>query len=97
MASAESLVKVKRIDAEAEGDTPEAALARAAAKLDQGDLAASVKEVETLQGAQAAAFAGWLDQAKARLGADETLQRLQTLLLTSLGESEAPNQTDQQD
>ncbi len=97
MASAESLVKVKRIDANAEGDTPDAALARAAAKLDQGDLAASVKEVETLQGAQATAFAGWLDQAKARLGADETLQRLQMLLLTSLGQSEAPNQTDQQD
>jgi len=97
MASAESLVKVKRIDAQAEGDTPEAVLARAAGQLEKGDLAASVKEVETLEGAPRAAFASWLDQAKARLGADETLQRLQSLLLVSLGGSGAPNQTDQQD
>jgi hypothetical protein len=97
MASAESLVKVKRVDAQAEGDTPEAVLARAAGQLEKGDLAATVKQVETLQGAPRTAFASWLDQAKARLAADETLQRLQSLLLVSLGGGGAPNQTDQQD
>ena len=67
------------------------------AQLEQGDLAAAVKEVETLQGAPREAFASWLDQAQARLAADETLQRLQSLLLVSLGGGGAPNQTDQQD
>jgi hypothetical protein len=84
MASAESLVKVRRIDAEAEGYGPSAVLARAAAQLKQGDLAAAVKEVATLKGAQEAAFANWLDEARARLGADATLQRLQNILLVSL-------------
>jgi hypothetical protein len=97
MASAESLVKVKRIDAEAEGDTPDAMLARAAAKLDQGNLAAAVKEVETLEDAPRAAFDKWLDQAKARLSAEATLQHLQSLLLVSLGDGKAPSKTDEQD
>jgi hypothetical protein len=43
-----------------------------------------VKEVATLKGAQEAAFANWLDEARARLGADATLQRLQNILLVSL-------------
>ena len=99
MASAESLVKVRRIDAEAEGDRPDAVLARAAAQLKQGNLAATVKEVEMLQGAQEAAFASWLDQARARLGADETLQRLENILLVSLGGNGAhsQDQTDEHD
>jgi hypothetical protein len=97
MASAESLVKLKRVDAEAEGDSPDAVLARAAAQLEQGNLAESVKEVETLKGAQRAAFADWLDQAHARLGADATLQKLQDILLVSIGGSGAPSQGDAQD
>lgn len=99
MSSAESLVKVRRIDAEAEGDGADAVLARATAKLKQGDLAATVKEVETLDGAQETAFASWLDQARARLGANATLQRLQNTLLVSLGGSGAggENQTEKQE
>jgi hypothetical protein len=84
MSSAESLVQVRRVDGSAEGDTPEAALARAEAKLEEGDLAAAVDEVATLQGPPREAFATWLDQARARLGAEETLQRLQNILLVSL-------------
>jgi len=94
VASAESLIKIRRVDAEAEGDAPDAVLARAEAQLEQGNLARSVKEVETLQGLQRAAFAIWLDQARARLGADETMQRLQNILLVSLSGSPAPNQTE---
>jgi len=98
VASAESLVKVRRVDAEAEGDGPDAVLARAEAQLEKGNLAASVTEVETLQGAQHAAFADWIDQARARLGADETLQRLENILLVSLGGSGArgADQTNEQ-
>ncbi len=98
VASAESLVKVKRVDATAEGDGPSAVLARAEAELDKGNLAGSVAEVDKLQGAQRAAFAGWLDQARARLGADDTLQRLENILLVSLGGGGArgADQTDEQ-
>jgi len=86
MTSAESLVKIRRVDATATGDTPGAVLARAKAALDKGDLATAVKEVGTLQGVPRDAFSSWLDQARARLGADETLRRLESLLLVSVGE-----------
>jgi hypothetical protein len=92
MASAESLVKIRRVDAAASGDTPSAVLARAEAAVDKGDLAAAVKEVGTLQGALREAFSGWLDQARARLGADETLKRLESLLLVSVSGGAEPAQ-----
>jgi hypothetical protein len=92
MASAESLVKVRRVDATATGDTPSAVLARAEAALDKGDLATAVKEVGTLQGAPRNAFSGWLDQARSRLDADETLKRLESLLLVSVSGGAEPAQ-----
>ena len=87
MSSAESLVKVRRVDGDAEGTTPDAVLARAEAKLEHGDLAAATGEVETLQGPPRTAFAEWLDQARARLDAEKALQRLQNILLVSLGKN----------
>jgi hypothetical protein len=91
MASAESLVKIKRIDEPATGEGPGAALARAKAELDKGDLASAVKEVETLDGAPRDAFSAWLGQAHARLSADQTLARLEGLLLVSMGgDDQAP-------
>lgn len=89
MSSAESLVTVRRIDEKAEGNTPDAVLARAAAKLQQGDLGAAVKEVETLEGTPREAYAKWLDAAKARIDAEAALQHLQNILLVSLGGSGA--------
>ena len=85
MASAQSLVTVKRIDEPTTGEGPGAALARAKAALDKGDLAAAVKEVETLDGAPREAFSAWLGQAHARLSADETLIQLESALLVSVG------------
>jgi hypothetical protein len=85
MASAESLVKVRRVDETAEGSSTGAVLARAGAQLEKGDLEAAVKQVETLQGAPREAFAKWLGAAKARLDAEATLQRLENALLVSLG------------
>ena len=93
MASAQSLVTIKRIDEPTTGQGPGAALARAKAALDQGDLAAAVKEVETLDGASREAFAAWLGQAHARLSADETLIQLESTLLVSVGSNpQAPRQ-----
>ncbi len=93
MASAQSLVTIKRIDEPTTGEGPDAALARAKAALDQGDLATAVKEVETLDSAPREAFAPWLGQAHARLSADETLIQLESALLVSVGSNpQAPQQ-----
>jgi hypothetical protein len=93
MASAQSLVTIKRIAEPTTGQGPGAALARAKAALDKGDLAAAVKEVETLDGASREAFAAWLGQAHARLSADETLIQLESTLLVSVGSNpQAPRQ-----
>jgi len=85
LASAQSLVKVRKIDADATGDAPAAILARAEAQLKQGDLALAVKEADTLQGIPREALAGWIDQAQARLAADDALRRLEGALLASMG------------
>jgi hypothetical protein len=83
LASAQSLVKIRHVDAMATGDAPGAILARAAAQLKQGDLALAVKEVEGLAPPPREAFAAWLDQARTRLAADDTLNRLEAPLLGS--------------
>jgi len=85
IASAKSAVKIRRIDVGETGDTPGAVLARAEAHLNQGDLAAAVKEVEALPAPSHDAFASWLEDAHARVSADATLSTLQSVLLTSTG------------
>ena len=88
LASAATIVKVKRVDEAATGDSPSAVLARAQALIDKGDLAGSVQQIETLQGAPRDAFSAWLADARARLGADDVVKRLEATLLASVG---APN------
>jgi hypothetical protein len=90
MTSAQSMVKIRRIDEAPTGEGAQAALARAKSALDNGDLAAAVKEVETLDGKARDAFSAWLGDARARLAAGETLTRLEGALLISMGgEAEA--------
>jgi hypothetical protein len=86
MTSAQSLVKIKRIDEAPEGEGALATLARAKAALDNGDLAAAVKHVESLEGAPREAFATWLGQARARLSAGEILTKLEGVLLVSMSD-----------
>jgi hypothetical protein len=85
LASAQSLVTIRRLDEAPAGEGPAATLDHAKAALDQGDLAAAVKDIETLDGAMREAFSAWLGQARARLGADQTLTRLEGVLLVSMG------------
>ena len=85
MASAESLVTIKRIDEAPAGEGAPAALARAKSALDKGDLAIAVKEVETLEGKPREALSSWLGEARARLAASETLMRIESALLISIG------------
>ena len=56
----------------------------------EGDLALAVKEVEALQGPPRDALQSWLDQAHARLAADDTLNRLEGTLLASIGAAPSP-------
>jgi hypothetical protein len=84
LASAQSLVTIKRIDEEPAGEGPSAAPAKAKAALDKGDLADAIKQVETLEDAPRQAFSAWLGAAHARLGADAIMTRLEGLLLLSM-------------
>ena len=80
-----SLVTVRPVGADVEGDSAAARVARAEAALDDGDLAAAVAELEALDGAAAEAAAPWLAEARPRLAAEAALHTLQeraTLLLT---------------
>jgi hypothetical protein len=85
MASAKSAISIRRIGADVTGDEPGAVLARAEAALQQGDLAAAIKEVETLPAPTRDAFAHWLDDARARASANDTLSKLESTVLASLG------------
>ena len=82
--SAQSLVKVRRIGEQAEGDGTDAILARAGARLEEGKLHEAVMEVEQLDGPPARIFGPWLDDALTRLDANAALQRLRDALLVSL-------------
>ena len=66
IASAKSAVSIRRIGEDAASAEPGAVLARAEAALNQGDLAAAIKEVEALPTPARDAYAGWLDDARAR-------------------------------
>jgi phage shock protein A len=79
-----SLVTVRPVGADVEGDSTAARVARAEAALDDGDLAGAVSELEALDGPAAAAAAPWLAEARPRLAAEAALNMLQeraTLLL----------------
>jgi hypothetical protein len=84
IASAKSAVSIRRIDDGSTSTEPSAALSRAEAALAQGDLAAAIKEIESLPGPDRDAFAGWLDDAHARASVKDTLNRLENVVLASL-------------
>jgi len=90
MASAKSAISIRRIGADATGDEPAAVLARAEAALKQGDLAAAIKEVESLPAQARDPLAGWLADAQARASANDTLSKLESTVLVSLGGGAAP-------
>jgi hypothetical protein len=71
-----SLVTVRPVGGDVAGDSAEAHLARAEARLGEGDLAAAVAEVEALEGPAAEPAAPWLAGARARAAADEAIEAL---------------------
>lgn len=70
---AQGLVTIRQGDNVVVGNSSAAALSRAKAALDAGDLAGAVNAVETLKGQPGQAMAGWLTEAKALLDARAAL------------------------
>jgi hypothetical protein len=90
IATAKSAVSIRPIGADTTGNEPSAVVARAQAALDRGDLASAIKEIGALPTPAGDAFSGWLDQARARASANDTLTKLQSTLLASLGATPSP-------
>ncbi|WP_416896301.1 MAG: mitofilin family membrane protein [Minwuia sp.] len=78
-----NLVNVRRTG-ELEGDSVEAVLARAEARLNEGDLDAAVGELSALEGAAAKEIAPWKADAEARLSLDKAVGALQVALFDGL-------------
>lgn len=87
-----TLVTVRRQGGGIVGDTAEAVTARAEAAVRQGNLTGAVSELSALTGPAAQAAAGWLADAKARLGADaagKTLTDRSIALLNAAAKGQA--------
>lgn len=80
-----SLVSLRRVGADVQGDSVEAKLARAEAALDAGDLAKAVEIVKTLPPQTARATAGWLSGADAHLAARRAVDQLAAQAVAQLG------------
>ena len=85
LARLSGLVTLRRVGGDVAGDTTEAIVARAEARLGVGDLAAAVAEVAALDGARAEAAASWLGDARARLAAEAALAALDARAIAALG------------
>ena len=79
-----SLITIRRVG-EVSGDSVEAIVARAETRLGYGDLAAAVKQLETLTGAPARAADGWLEAARQRLAAQSAADKLQARIAELVG------------
>jgi len=81
-----SLVTVRPVG-EVAGETAEAIVARAETRLEAGDLAAAVAELEALKGAPAKLAEPWLEDARARLAVDRAAAALAARGAVALGDA----------
>lgn len=81
-----TLVVIRRVG-EVAGETAEAIVARAEARLGAGDLAAAIAEVEKLSGEAAERAADWLKIARARLALDRAQAEIEALIAERLGKA----------
>jgi len=91
-----SIVTVRRLDGDAAGTSVSAVLARAQARLTEGDLAASVTEMNGLTGNAAVAAAPWLEVARARVAAERAAADATTktvAALAAVGSADQPAPT----
>lgn len=74
------IVRIRRVGADAEGDAPDAVLARAEAALEAGDLARAADQLAPL-GDSVPAVSNWLREARARLAVDQAIGKLSDAVL----------------
>lgn len=72
-----SLIKIRKVGAAQKGEDDDAIIARAEAKLKEGNIAAALAEIENLSGLTAQHFAAWKNRATAHLEAQASLTRLE--------------------
>ncbi len=83
-AGARSLVRVRR-GGEAEGDGPDAVIARMEASVKAGELAQAAEQGQKLQGAGRQAMQPWIDGVTRRLAVDQEIDVLERKLLGAIG------------
>ncbi len=83
-----ALVTIRRTGSGLVGSSAEAVVARAEAALETGNLAAAVSDLETLQGSPGGLVASWLDGARARLAAEQSLTEISRLVTAILKRDE---------
>ena len=78
------LITIRRIEGNGQS-APEAAVSAAGRALAAGDLAGGIAEIDKLTGAAADTARPWLQMARQRLAAEETLHRVQAVVVARLG------------
>ncbi|MEE2970268.1 MAG: uroporphyrinogen-III synthase [Pseudomonadota bacterium] len=84
LAQLASVVTIRRVGDDVEGDTAQAILARAEARVQADDLAGAVAELARLTGAPAKSVASWRRDAEARLTADKAIGALTRIVIHRL-------------
>jgi len=79
-----SLVSVRKVGAPSSAKASQGPVEKAGARLANGDLEGAVALLSTLEGAQVAAAAPWLDKARARLSAETVLSKLHVFVVSLL-------------
>jgi uroporphyrinogen-III synthase len=79
------LVSLRRVGADAQGDSVEAKLARAEAALEGGDLAKAVELVKSLPAQASRATSAWLSRAEAHLAAQRAVDQIAAHAVALLG------------
>jgi uroporphyrinogen-III synthase len=85
MGKIRSLVSLRRVGADVQGDSVEAKLARAEAAVEAGDLGKAVKLVKSMPPQTARATAGWLSRAEDYLAAKRAIDQLAAQAVALLG------------
>lgn len=78
------LFSVRKVGAQS-GDSPSAIISRAEASLENGDLEAALRELAALEGEPADAMEPWIEEARARVEADQMLDDLTNNVLSQAG------------
>lgn len=78
-----SLIQIRKIGEKQTGGDDESVIARAEAKLAQGDLAASLKELSSLSPPAATSFSAWTQRAQTYLQVHQAIDALKTIAVQS--------------